>query len=513
MALAGLQGEARQLAEALVAGGQGHLFASAASPPPQLLSQLSTLHASYPGGLTAYLATARRLLAVSQRGGNPLEGWVPSVPSAGFDLTPGTDPFLAAERAGLEAAGRVGFVVPAGGLGERLGFSGVKLALPAETSSGASVMEVYAGYILALQRYAQGRAGEDGWEGRPEKRRRGEVGEGERKEGEATGEKTRAVRLPLAIMVSDDTERGIRELLEANAYYGMEAEQVTFLRQEKVAALSNADAKIALAAPHQVATKPHGHGDIHFLMHKSGTARKWADAGIEWIMFFQDTNILYFSTFLASIGVSAQNKLAVNIISCPRKAREAIGCVAQLDHSDGRRMVASVEYNQIEPLLLASGWPEGDCNESEGSKYPPGYSRFPGNINELIFNLPAYLEVWCVIQGEYGYFPCKNDIATGAMLSARDVPAQTASTAEMAVYNFHFAAAVPRSFRGVAVQVGPMVSLMPDFAPCLSLLSAKLPQPTRLCISLRSSLVVRGEDVQIDELVLDGALEIFVKPG
>lgn len=71
-----------------------------------------------------------------------------------------------------------------------------------------------------------------------------------------------------------------------------------------------------------MATKPHGHGDIHFLMHKSGTARKWADAGIEWIMFFQDTNILYFSTFLASIGVSAQNKLAVNIISCPRKARE-----------------------------------------------------------------------------------------------------------------------------------------------------------------------------------------------
>lgn len=40
---------------------------------------------------------------------------------------------------------------------------------------------------------------------------------------------------------------------------------------------------------------------------------------------------------------------------------------------------------------------------------------------------------------EYGYFPCKNDIATGAMLSARDVPAQTASTAEMAVYNFHCA--------------------------------------------------------------------------
>ena len=26
-----------------------------------------------------------------------------------------------------------------------------------------------------------------------------------------------------------------------------------------------------------MATKPHGHGDIHFLLHSSGTAQRWAN--------------------------------------------------------------------------------------------------------------------------------------------------------------------------------------------------------------------------------------------
>lgn len=55
--------------------------------------------------------------------------------------------------------------------------------------------------------------------------------------------------------------------------------------------------------------------------------------------------------------------------------------------------MASVEYNQIEPLLISCGHAGGDVNETEGSAYKPGYSRFPGNINELIFSMEAYVEV------------------------------------------------------------------------------------------------------------------------
>lgn len=44
------------------------------------------------------------------------------------------------------------------------------------------------------------------------------------------------------------------------------------MKQEKVPAMLDPDAKIALGEDNLVITKPHGHGDIHFLMHQTGTA-------------------------------------------------------------------------------------------------------------------------------------------------------------------------------------------------------------------------------------------------
>lgn len=40
-------------------------------------------------------------------------------------------------------------------------------------------------------------------------------------------------------------------------------------------------------------------------------------------------------------------------------------------------MVINVEYNQLDPLLRASGFPDGDDN------CETGYSPFPGNINQV----------------------------------------------------------------------------------------------------------------------------------
>lgn len=42
-------------------------------------------------------------------------------------------------------------------------------------------------------------------------------------------------------------------------------------------------------------------------------------------------------------------------------------------------MVINVEYNQLDPLLRATGHPDGDVNNETG------YSPFPGNINQVIF--------------------------------------------------------------------------------------------------------------------------------
>lgn len=42
-------------------------------------------------------------------------------------------------------------------------------------------------------------------------------------------------------------------------------------------------------------------------------------------------------------------------------------------------MVINVEYNQLDPLLRASGYPDGDVNDETG------FSPFPGNINQVLY--------------------------------------------------------------------------------------------------------------------------------
>ena len=57
-------------------------------------------------------------------GMNPLEGFVPSVPD-GERLDFGSAIYLAHEERGMQEAAATAFVMVAGGLGERLGYSGV----------------------------------------------------------------------------------------------------------------------------------------------------------------------------------------------------------------------------------------------------------------------------------------------------------------------------------------------------------------------------------------------------
>ena len=141
-------------------------------------------------------------------------------------------------------------------------------------------------------------------------------------------------------------------------------------------------------------TKPHGHGDVHALLHASGLAKKWQAAGREWVIFFQDTNVLVFKAIPAALGVSKKEGYVVNSLAVPRRAKEAIGAITTLTHENGQKMTVNVEYNQLDPLLRATTYPEGDINDESG------YSPFPGNINQLIFQLGPYVEKLEETQGD-----------------------------------------------------------------------------------------------------------------
>lgn len=191
--------------------GQGHLFVGweAASPDDKrrLLRQVLEMDAAYPedasgtSGLEAYVAHARTLLAESAADKNPFEGYTVAVPE-GERMVIGSAAFRADEVRGAAKLQDCVFVLVAGGLGERLGFSGIKVALPAETLSGATFLQTYCEAIRVI----------------------GESGDGARP-------------VPLVIMTSADTHAlTVAHLTEAN-HYGLDPTQIHFITQANVPAL------------------------------------------------------------------------------------------------------------------------------------------------------------------------------------------------------------------------------------------------------------------------------------
>lgn len=398
------------LLSSLAADGQAHLFSSWPAPGEEddrkraLASQLSRLDAARPGGLAGYLASARRLLEASKLGSDPFEGLVPHVPQ-GETLDFFSEDYRALERLGVRAAGRTAFVLVAGGLGERLGYSGIKLALPQERALGDCFLRRYVEAILGFQ-------AKRAKEAQSEERGARSEGNAGAEDASATGAGADArasasasaphppvsspaapsLPIPIVLMTSDDTDARTRALLESEGYFGADPSQVTLLKQEGVACLADSHGSLALApSGDRVLTKPHGHGDVHALLHASGLPRRWAEAGYEYVALFQDTNGAAMRGLLAALGVSERRGFDVNSMAVPRRAGEAIGGIARLaDARTGETVkTINVEYNVLDPLLRQhpDAFPEGDANDPA-----TGFSPFPGNINQLVFRLGPYLE-------------------------------------------------------------------------------------------------------------------------
>ncbi|KAK9828897.1 hypothetical protein WJX72_002655 [[Myrmecia] bisecta] len=531
--------EDARLVNALLDLGQEHLFTHWPAPGQhdddkvRQVAQLRHLDFNYNGGLVGYIQNAQRLLEDSRAGRNPFEGYTPVVPD-GEKLDYGSESFQEYEELGAEAAGRAAFVLVAGGLGERLGYSGIKLALPAESATGTCFLQLYVESILALQARAQ--------QQRP------------------------GTRLPLAIMTSGDTHKRTIKLLEDNHHFGMDPAQVHLIKQEKVACLSDNNAHLALDGkdPFTVQTKPHGHGDVHALLHSSGLVKRWQEEGLLWVCFFQDTNGLVFRALPAALGVSSRKDYDVNSLAVPRKAKEAIGGIAQLQHTSGRSMTINVEYNQLDPLLRATVNPEGDVNDESG------YSPFPGNINQLVLKLSSYApelertqgiiaefvnpkyadasktqfksstRLECMMQdfpkelpssARVGftvinqvwaaYSPVKNSPADARAKAAEGNPSHSATTGELDIYEANCRSLQmigttvegpePRTFNGLDVQFWPRVVWSPAFAATFADLKAKVNGPG-VRVGSNASLVIQGRQVEVAKLDVEGALVIKAGP-
>lgn len=191
-------------------------------------------------------------------------------------------------------------------------------------------------------------------------------------------------KMLLSIMTSDDTHDRTVKLLEENNYFGMPKDQISFMKQEKVPAIGNVKAEFSQKTDSlEIETKPHGHGDIHTLIHRTGNSKKWLEQGKKWICFFSDTNPLLFRAYPALLGVSKKYNLEMNWIGVPRKVGEAADVFVNL-HKEGQKdKTFIIEWAYADVFFKPFG--------GEPVK-PDGWSKYTTNINGLSFSLAEYHE-------------------------------------------------------------------------------------------------------------------------
>ncbi len=161
--------------------------------------QLIHLDKVTPGGLKDYIMRARRFLIDSKNNVNSFDNYKPEVPT-GVELHLGDKQLDEMESLGLKELDKVGFVLIAGGLGERLGYSGIKIGLPVCTiEENYTYIKFYAQYVKACKERVISLGGGD-------------------------------QIVPLCIMVSDDTHDRTVKILEENAYFGLDKAHVDLVK-------------------------------------------------------------------------------------------------------------------------------------------------------------------------------------------------------------------------------------------------------------------------------------------
>ncbi|RNF08297.1 UDP-sugar pyrophosphorylase [Trypanosoma rangeli] len=518
--------------------GQSHLFKGWPSSAEEFteeqrcrMLELFRFGDHYRGGVEQYVRNGQRLLSATDNGlqeytalDNP--SYVYEAPSL-FDRS---EELMRLEREGLSHVKQSVFVLVAGGLGERLGYSGIKLGLPVETASRRCYLEHY----LAWVNHAAG------------------------------------PNAPFVIMTSDDTHARTEELLQA---LGRKTPNVHLLKQETVFCFTDTAAHLAVENG-KLLRKPHGHGDVHSLLYNAvdrASGRRllelWQSQGYSYIVFLQDTNAIATLTIPVSLAISARNHLAMNFTCIPRQPKEAIGllCKVRMRGSDVERTV-NIEYNNFASVAAS-------LTELGGDTAVPGsiYSPYPGSINTLILDIKEYLpklieshgrvpefinikfidetktkfkpcrieslmqdvallfdssktRVGGVTFSRFTYQPVKNALQEGIKKASEGLAAYCAATGEEEYYEalrLRFQAvglklpAHPNDDCVVEVESVLKLQLFPIIVADAVAMGSSLeeitqgllPHPDKVTVSSRSVLLVEGR-VRIESLDLDGALHL-----
>ena len=521
---------------------QDHIIAKYNSATPEekknFIIQFNELDKVCRGGIKDYLQRAKILLEASKNKVNNFSDTTIEIPDDIPRIEIGTDEFYELDQLGFNQLKDTVFVLVAGGLGERLGYTGIKIGLQNDLITLRTYIEVYTDFIKA-------------YEDRVRKKEKEKI--------------DKDWYIPFCIMTSGDTHDETISLLKTHNDYGMRPGQISIVKQNKIPAILDNDCHLALEHDKfLIETKPHGHGDIHYLLYTSGKAKQWIKEGKKYMVQFMDTNVLAFNCVPASIGASVKYSYDVNSIVVPRRPKDAIGAICRINRADGTSVVQNVEYNLVDPLLKEKFNGKGDiANES-------GFCDFPGNLNVLVFKLEPYLKILeetqglvpefvnpkyadetrtkfksptrleCLMQdvpkliknGEtvgYTYFDrwfcfsaCKNNLKDAIEKLKKNETGESAFTVERDIFKtnerilseicgkLEVVNTEPENelnIGGCTVKFGPKIIIYPSYAPTISELKEKLQKMKKGIRMTNNSTLILKNDINIEEGIdLDGYL-------
>ena len=361
--------EEKQVLELLKELNQDHIIekynSSSKKEQEEFIIQFNKLDKVCRGGFKGYLNRAKILLEESKNRVNHFSDTTIEIPDDIPHIDIFSPEFFELDQLGFNQLKDTVFCLVAGGLGERLGYTGIKIGLQNDLITLRTYIEVYTDFLKAYEsRIRKKEKLPDDW------------------------------YIPFCIMTSGDTHNETVSLLNSHNNYGMKPGQISIVKQDKIPAILDNDCHLALLDDKLlIETKPHGHGDVHHLLYKYGKAKEWIKMGKKYMVQFMDTNVLAFNCVPASIGASVKFNYDINSVVVPRRPKDAIGAIFRINRKDGTSVTQNVEYNLVDPLLKDKYNGKGDIpNES-------GFCDFPGNLNVLVFKLEPYLKILEETQG------------------------------------------------------------------------------------------------------------------
>ena len=220
----------------------------------------------------------------------------------------------AARKAGeaLLRSGRVGAILVAGGEGTRLGFPHPKGQFPIGAVSGKSLFQALAEQLLARGR----RAG---------------------------------VAIPWYVMTSDATHDETVAFFEAHRHFGLEGGDVRFFRQGTMPAVDRHSGRLLLAARHELALNPDGHGGLLAALDRADLLDDMRRRGIDLLYYHQVDNPLSRVCDPAFLGFHAgRDSEASAKVVAKLSPEERMGVIVDID---GRTQI--IEYSDLPPEIAA----------------------------------------------------------------------------------------------------------------------------------------------------------------